>query len=308
MSILYKPWFRALASVRVAIVLALATSALLGVASLLLPSPRGKDALPFSESFTTFLEPVSPEYWWFYLLFVLFTGFTINAIVGTLRSWLVHKQRGARFVGVTLMHLGFIGALFSHLAAGLTAGVEQGALVGSEEVVVGGHPMRLTSWNPVQNPDGTMRTATADVVVDGEPTTIAFNQPIFFDGTRRFLLLVAESVTGGPPVFDVAGVQTEVKIGEDLTTPSRTYEVLQVSNHPSLRAPAVLLRSKEPDGTERWFVAGKAIDSQTGFLGQRPEPAISVVLRRNDGIPILLSSMAVFSLGILLFLWGRRRP
>jgi len=183
--------FAALASTRLGIVLGFAVAGLLALSSLMVPDPRGKDPLPFSESIRAFVDPPSPEFWWFYLLVAAVLAWGVNGVFGTWRTWIVRAGvRDLRFVGVFLVHLGFLVALLAHLVAGLTAGVEERVVLSSIPTEVAGRSLRVVDVRTAENPDGSMRSLVATVDLgNGKEGTLGYNQPLFFDGFTRFLLL-----------------------------------------------------------------------------------------------------------------------
>lgn len=294
----------ALASTRWAVGLGLAAAALLATSSAFVPDPRGKDPLPFSESFDAFF-PMQPQFWWFYALFAVLTLYTLNAAASILRAALRRRVWDLRFWGVTLMHLGAIGALLSHVAAGLTAGVEGSAILGSTPVEVRGRTLRLASYETILNPDGTLRTAIASVEVDGRPRRLAYNQPLWFDQGRRTALLQGERETMGAPRLSFTGRSVDAPVGSRVETPLGPVEVLGISQHESLRAPMV--RMSVAGGPGRWVAPGTPLGAGVALDRFGSETGVLVVLRRNDGAPPLFASMIVFSGGMGLFLWGRRQ-
>jgi hypothetical protein len=68
-----------------------------------------------------------------------------------------------------------------------------------------------------------------------------------------------------------------------------------------------IVRPADAPNAWRWVAAGESLGPGVSFDGVMPEPGLAVVVRRNDGIPILLAASALFSLGIALFVIGRRR-
>jgi len=297
-----------LASSKLAIVLGVLACGLLAISSLAVPDPRSKDRLPFSESFEVFLDPVQAKFWWFYALVAVFSVYTLNATLGTWRSWSARRAPGSRdrrFWGTVLMHLGLIGALGAHLGAGLTAAVEDTAVVSARPTPVAGRTLVLTAYRPVVNADGSPRTAFAEVEVDGRARTLSYNEPLWFDGFTRWLLLQgAEEATTGAR-FLVGGEPVDLAPGETAERDTRSLALLYVSVHPTLRSP--MARVAVDGGTAQWVPVGAAFGEDLALVGLRTEPVVSVLLRRNVGVPILFASMAVFTLGIVLFLGGRRR-
>lgn len=298
---------RSLASVRVGIVLGLAVSALLGVSSLLIPSPRSRQALPFSESFEPFVSSIEPRHWWFYALGVLIALLGLNVALSTLRS-VVRRPRAQwdlRFAGIVLMHVGVIAGFVTHLAAGLSADIEQRALVTGSSGTVAGREMRIVDLEQQMNPDGTMRTASAVVTVDGERTTLGYNDPVFFDGLRRFVLIQELQRVAGGAAFTVAGERVEVGPAE--TFAGGRWRLVRTSAHPSLRAPMALVSPADGAGEGGWLAPGQTLPGEVVFERVRPQPALAVAVRRNDGVPVLVAASAVFTLGLVLFVAGQLR-
>jgi len=303
------PLVRSMASIRLGIVLGFAASALLALSSLTIPDPRGGNPLPFSESLEPFLASFELRYAWFWPLAALLFVFALNVLLSTLRSSLLRRREAwdLRFSGIVLMHVGVVLGLVTHLAAGLSARVEQAALLSRTPTPVAGRSLALVDLTPTLNPDGTLRKVTATVSVDGERRTLAHNDPLFFDTLRRFVLIQDVRRVGGAAVFSVAGQRTSVMSGEDFGTATERWVLGRISSHPSLRAPMVLVRPASSPETWQWVAAGQSLAPNIRFEGTMSENALAVVVRRNDGIPVLLAASAIFSLGLALFLFGRRR-
>lgn len=301
---------RSLASVRVGIVLGFAASALLAASSLTIPDPRGEGAMPFSESFEPFLASFEPRYAWSWALAAVLFLFALGVLLSTLRS-LVLRRRGTwdmRFAGIVLMHIGVIAGLVTHLAAGLSAKVEETAVLTRAPTPLASRTFVLVDVERQVNPDGSLRTATATVTVDGDRRTLAYNEPVFLDGMRRFVLIQDVRQAAGPSAFTVAGEELTVAPGETFGPAGAQWVLGRTSVHPSLRAPMAVVRPADaPDGW-RWIAAGSELAPGLTFQGVLPEPAVAVVLRRNDGVPILLGASGIFTLGLISFLIGRRRP
>lgn len=301
---------RSLSSVRLGIVLGFAASGLLALSSLTIPDPRGPRPLPFSESFRPFLASFQLRYAWFWPLAAVFLLLGLNLLLSVLRLSLP-RPRGAwnlRFAGVVLMHLGVVAGLVTHLAAGLSARIERGALVTRAPTRIAGHALALVDLSLQTNPDGSLRTAAATVAVDGRRRTLGYNHPLFFDGMRRFVLIEGvRQLPGGAASFVISGARKTVMPGETFGSRGAQWVLGRVSTDPSLRAPMALVRRAAAAGKWRWLAAGESLAPGVRFEGVTTERALAVIVRRNDGIPVLLAASAIFCLGLVLFLVGRRR-
>jgi hypothetical protein len=308
-SFLDSQFIRSLSSVRLGIVAGFAVSGLLALASLTIPDPRGGKGLPFSESFEPFFAAFELRYAWFGPLAALLLLLAVNVLLSTLRSSLLRAPQtwDLRFAGVVLMHIGVVAGLVTHLAAGLSAKVEEAALVTRAPTTVTGRTLALVDLAPKTNPDGSLRTATATVSVDGGRRTLAYNEPLFFDGMRRFVLIQQLQQLPGGAAFTVAGERTTVTPGQPFGPEGARWVLGRSSTHPSLRVPMAVVRPADEPDAWRWVAAGESLAPGVSFDGVITEPALAVVVRRNDGVPILLAASAIFSLGLALFLIGRRR-
>ncbi|RME28917.1 MAG: hypothetical protein D6798_01290 [Deltaproteobacteria bacterium] len=298
-----------LGSPRVGVVLGTLVTVQLMASSLFIPSPRSPDRLPFSESIAVFRDAPVGDYWWFWALVATTGMLAVSTIVGGTRALLqraVTNRLDRRFWGITLMHLGFVVGLGAHLVAAHTAGVTGQVLLGPDPVAVGDHRLRVVEGRIDDNPDGTLRAIDA-VVEDetGHRSHIGFNRPWFYDGGRRWVLVQGAQADGLTPVFIVDGHERRLADGQAVSAGGHTWTVLRVSDNPTLRSPMVLLSMDgEPPN---WVAPGWSADglSLTGF---DETFRVSALLRRNDGIPWLLLAMALFTTGVALFEWGRRRP
>ncbi len=300
---------RSLADIRLGIVLGFAASALLALTSLTIPDPRSGEGLPFSESFEPFLASFDRRYAWFWPLAALFFLFALNLLLSTLRSSLLRRREAwdLRFAGVVLMHLGVLAGLVTHLVAGLSAKLEEGALVTRAPASVAGHVLALVDVSPVTNPDGSLRTATATVTVDGARRTLAYNAPLFFDGMRRFMLIQELGQAPAGAAFTISGERRIVLSGESFGPDGARWVLGRISTHPSLRAPMALVRRFDDPEAWQWLAAGQSLVPGVVFEGVASERALAVIVRRNDGIPVLLAASTIFCLGLGLFWIGRRR-
>ncbi len=301
---------RSLSSVRLGIVLGFAASGLLAISSLTIPDPRGRNPLPFSESFRPFLASFQLRYAWFWVLAAALVLFGLNLLLSTLRTSLLRSKRAwnLRFVGIVLMHLGVIAGLVTHLAAGLSAKIETGALLTRAPTPIAGHTLRLEHVSLETNPDGSLRTASAAVTVDGRRRTLGYNDPLFFDGMRTFVLIESvRQVPGRAATFNVFGEQKTVAPGGSFGQKGERWVLGRISAAPSLRLPMVTVRRADGSGEWQWLAAGQSLGPSVLFEGVKPERALAVIVRRNDGIPVLLVASAIFCLGLALFLMGRRR-
>jgi hypothetical protein len=95
--------------------------------------------------------------------------------------------------------------------------------------------------------------------------------------------------------------------GRPFGTEGAQWVLGQINTHSSLRAPMAVVRQADAPDAWRWVSAGQSVGPGVRFDGVMPEPALALVVRRNDGIPILLAASALFSVGLVLFLLGRRR-
>lgn len=306
-SLLQNRLYAALASTRVGIVLALLVTVQLMASSLFIPSPKSRDRLPFSEDLTFFLDAPWDRYPWFWLLAGTTALLALSTTLGATRALLLRAAGGRldrRFWGVTLMHLGFLVGLGAHLLAGVSAGVEGQVLLGPEPTAVGSHTLRLVEGSLRHHPDGSLRAIDALVQDEaGRRIRIGFNRPFFYDGYRRWALVQGAQPSGAVPVFEVAGEARRATVGDGLPGGTREWTLLRVSNNPTLRNPMVAL--VDASGETEWVSPGWS-DGELRLAGFEEALVVSALLRRNDGIPPLLAAMAIFTLGMGLYLAGRR--
>lgn len=292
----------ALGSVRASLFLGMGTAAMLVAASFFVPNPRSRDALPFNESITGFFDPMSMEYAWFYALLAVTFAYGVNGLFGT---WHSLALRGGvpdrRFAGILLMHLGFLGGLVAHLVAGLGTEVEGGALLSSTPTEVAGRTVRLLDAHEVLHPDGTLRTFTGRVDLgDGDVRTLGYNDPVFLDGFRRWILVQAPEEVAGAPRFTVSGAEAPTDASGAWVAGETRYVVERTSQHRSLRAPMVLVRTVGSD-TAEWLGPGMTTAGGLRFEGLGTELAAAVVVRRNDGLPLVAGASVIFLAGLALF-------
>ncbi|MCK6505260.1 hypothetical protein L6R53_17985 [Myxococcota bacterium] len=305
--LLHSRLFATLASARVGVVLALLVTVQLMASSLFIPSPRSRDRLPFSEDMTFFLQAPWERYPWFWLLALSTALLALSTALGALRAFWLRAAAGrldARAWGVALVHLGFLVGLAAHLQAGLSAGVEGQVLLGPDPTPVGAHSLRVVEGSLRHTPDGSLLAIDA-VVEDerGRRQRLGFNRPWFYDGYRRWVLVQGAQPSGAVPVFEVEGTPVRAAAGQGLQVGGATWTVQRVSTNPSLRTPMVALL--DPQGQPLWVGPGWS-QGELRLVGFDPALVITALLRRNDGIPLLLVAMGVFTLGVALFVAGRR--
>lgn len=312
-----RPWYEhpivlAVGSVRASVVLGFTTAALLGAASFFVPNPRSRDALPFHESVRVFFDPVDLKFTWFYLLLVATFFYGVNGLVGTLSGGAQRHARGTfdlRFSGIFLMHAGFVLALVAHLVAGFGTDVEGRYLLSSQPVEIAGRTAVLRDPTEVHHPDGTLRTFTSTLDLGGgDLRTLGYNQPVFLDGFTRWILVEAPKPAPGAPAFTWHGAAIQVGPDGRFQRPDVPYELVRVSMHRSLKAPMASLRPLG-GGEMSWLGPGMTTDEGLRFDGLSESLGVSVVLRRNDGLPWVFVASAVFAAGLALFsadAWRRR--
>lgn len=290
----------ALGSVRASLFLGGATAAMLVLASFFVPNPRSREALPFNESIRVFFDPVSLDHAWFYALLVVVAAYGVNAVFGT---WVHASRRLAagsvdrRFVGIVLMHVGFVLGLLAHLVAGFGTAVEEQAVIGPTPTTVAGRAARLVEVHEVHHPDGSLRTLQGEVELDGERLTLGFNDPIFLDGLRRWILVTGAAEAPGAPRFSRGGAPVDLA--------ASGWSVVRASEHRSLKAPMLLVR-RDADGQTEWLGAGLSTSDGLRFEGVETAVALGVVVRRNEGLPWVAVASVVFSAGLFFFAWAAR--
>lgn len=307
------PAIAALGSVRVSVVLGFATAAMLGFSSFFVPNPRGPGALPFNESIAPFFDPVAPKFLWFYALLAVTFAYGVNGLFGTVRNLAQRYAAGTvdlRFSGIFLMHSGFVLALIAHLIAGFGTEVEGRYLLSHAPTEIAGRTVVLRDALEILHPDGSLRTFTSTLDFGGgDLRTLGYNAPVFFDGFRRWILVEGpEQVPGGAPEFTVDSTPATVDAHGGIGVGAVRYTVVRVSQHRSLNAPMVQV---EPvgGGPATWLGPGFTTDDGLRFEGLGDELGVSVVVRRNDGLPLVLVATAVFAAGLALFAadaWRRR--
>ncbi len=300
------PVLAALGSVRVSLVLGFATTAMLILSSFFVPSPRGPGALPFDESIVGFFQPVAVKYTWFYALLAVTFAYGVNGVFGTWRNVaqrLASRTFDRRFSGIFLMHLGFVLGLVAHLIAGIGTAVEGRALLGSAPVKLAGHTLRLVDAQEIPNADGSLRSFTSHLDMGGgDVRTFGYNDPVFFDGFRRWILVEGPQEVPGSPVFTVSGAAAPVDGDGAYVAGEAHYVVQRVSHHESLAAPMVQLRRIDAGGgAAEWVRAGSATAAGLRFEGFTQELGVAVAVHRNDGLPLVILASAVFLLGLGLY-------
>lgn len=313
------PLLAALGSVRVSLVLGFATAGMLMLSSFFVPSPRGPGALPFDESIVRFFTPIAGTYAWFYALLAVTFAYGVNGVFGTWRNLsqrIASRTFDRRFAGIFLMHLGFVIGLVAHLVAGLTTAVEGRAVLSSAPVALAGRSLRLLDAKEIPNPDGSLRSLTGHIDLgDGDVRTLGYNDPVFLDGFRRWILVEGPQEVPGDPVFSVAGAPAPVDeagafvVGEATGSAAR-YVVQRVSQHASLAAPMVQVRRVDgAGGPAQWLRPGMSTADGLRLAGFDEGLGIAVVIRRNDGLPLVILASALFLIGLALYTWGAaRRP
>lgn len=310
------PLLAALGSVRVSLVLGFTTAGMLILSSFFVPSPRGPGALPFDESIVRFFTPVADKYAWFYALLAVTSAYGVNGLFGTWRNFsqrVASRTFDRRFAGIFLMHLGFVVGVVAHLVAGLTTAVEGRAVLSSAPVELAGRSLRLLDATEIPNADGSLRTFTSHLDLgDGDVRTLGYNDPVFFDGFRRWILVEGPQEVPGDPVFSVAGAPAPVDeagafvVGE--AGSAARYVVQRVSRHPSLPVPMVQVRRVD-GGPAQWLRPGSATADGLRLDGFARGLGVAVVVRRNDGLPLVVLASALFLVGLVLYTWDAvRRP
>lgn len=299
-------WIATLGSVRASLFLGMGVAILLVVASFCVPNPRAEGALPFNESIRVFFTPVSLKFTWFYALLAVTAAWGVNGLFGTWQTLRVHTTRDRRFVGIVLMHVGFLVGLVAHLAAGLGTAVEGQALLTSTPTEVAGRTLRVLEAEEILHPNGALRTFTSTVDFGGDVRRLGYNDPIFFDGFRRWILVQAPKEVGGRPRMTFDGNVVAPAADGTWTVGGSRYEVARMSRHATLKAPMILLQRVGSD-TADWLGPGMTNAAGLRFDGLDAELGVMVVVRRNDGLPFIGVASVIFLVGLGLYAWGMAR-
>lgn len=177
------------------------TVLLLAVGSVILAATRdGASASVGFDDLRGFFAPWSPVHWWFYLLIPLAALYGLNTLLATWDSVVRKWRAGVRSAGpyaASVIHVGFLVAMFGHALGGFTSEDFEPVIVTETwSEVPGFGEARLLTLEVDAMPNGMPKSARATLAVrgpDGETRQeiVDYNQPLS-RGFGGHLALLAE--------------------------------------------------------------------------------------------------------------------
>ncbi len=264
-----------------------------------------------------FLDP-SAWHLWFYLLLPVMALYGLNTLLCTWRALALLIRSGARspaLYGPSVMHLGFLLALWAHAVGGMGGGEDAPVTLGSAWTALDeARQGRLLALEVERLPGGQVKQVHAHVELrepsgETERQVVGYNAPASALFGSRLWLLVRQ---GFVPTVELSHGRRRC------SAPARgicslgnvSYYVLGIlpGGHGSTGAAASLLAQDPERGNRRLLIRlNRSLDVGNGTLTLTrlgSEPQIMLRSRRAPGNPWALAAVLVFIAGMVMM--GRR--
>lgn len=281
----------------------------------------------FPLDLTAFFTPVRIEHAWLYALLVTFSLFGLNllwSLVETIIRMMRSGDMRMKSVAALLIHAALALILLSHVVDGFW-GRSDRMMLGPEPVPLPGLGMvRLEGLQDYHHPDGSLKDTDARLVFkqsDGSELrkTIAYNEPAIFAGGQRQVIIQGGGMqpVGLKVIRESDGAEVDIPAFEPQTLPGGhlvlqgVFEtesglpVAQFAWTPEGGAEGPLFMVLDQRGAQHTQIA--AGGDVYRFKGFMEVPTVSVIVRQNPAIPMVIVALTFSALGtILLGLWIRR--
>ena len=296
----------------------LSTVALLAIGSVVITATRdGASAGIGMDDLRGFLDPPRLAHAWLYLLFLVAALYAVNTVLATWDTVTRRWRGGARApsaYAASIVHAGFLLALFAHALAGFR-GEDRGEVLVSSgwQDLPGFGEARLVSLDVDPLPGGMPRAVSARLELrDGggrvREETVGYNAPLSAGAGARLALLgdfgrvrVARLASGAEGC--AAAERQGCVVGGE------AVRVEAIRSAPD-GGPVALVRARGPSGLEeaRWL----GTDGELAFAGGRPlqlasvavEPGVLLRVREAPGTPWALAAALVLVAGVAL-MWRK---
>ncbi len=303
-----------LKSKKLGIIIGFATAGLLMIGSLQMnfyPEPYAGLA---GGDIRFFFDRPSLAHWWFYLLFLGFWVYGVNAFFCTLDSVLVRLRAGASnltLYGGSICHLAFLVTLLAHLIGGLYTGQEKPLTIGEGPTPFEDAEFRLVGLETTEYPNGMPKEVRAAVKIrKGDRETqqiLGYNHPITLEYGRKEFLLKNYGEAPQGVVLRVAEKSHNLSMKESLNINGFRVQVAGLFMHPNLQRPVVrLIANKDGEQPKQVYVtlgeaSPKVVEgAQIFFEDIKVSRAVQVGLKENPSIPLALGAILLFSVGVAL--------
>jgi hypothetical protein len=293
-----------------------------GVAGLLALGSLVMNFIPSSyqglggEDIRFFFKNTHPLHFWFYLLFLCCVLYALNALLCTWDSLYAKIKAKVKWLpayGASILHIAFLLTLLSHLVAGLGAEVIGRGNLSTEQVQAGPMMLRLVDLKVDNYPHGMIKTTEALVEYQWQgqtrQTTVGYNQPLTTGAGVWELLLLDQGQ-------EIWGINVTINEEPATITSMRPLQrgayrfTLQdiYSTRAALRMPVALVEIEHQGKKEPFYLPlGKPtkVDAnlELTFRQVLSNPYITVNLKKNPAIPLVLAAIGVFLVGLPLVVW-----
>jgi hypothetical protein len=304
------------------------TIALLAVGSVVIAATRdGASAGIHMDDLRGFFDPPRAAHAWLYLLFPVAALYGVNTVLATwdtvARKWRLGVRAPAAYAA-SIVHVGFLLALFAHAVGGFLGEDGDGVLVASGwQEVPGFGEARLVSLDVDALPGGMPRSAEARLQVR-DPSglvreeTVGYNAPLSSGGGARLALLadlggtfVARLGTGGEACVLAEGQACRVGGGSLRLlgfAPGQGGAPGAVVRFTPPRVPADGVERGGSSGEVRVLARGVEVVLSGGAVLRLDaiarEPAIVLRTRSAPGNPWALGASLLMAAGVAL-LWRK---
>lgn len=301
-------------SQKLGIIIGFTVTGLLIIGSLIMNfAPRQYTGLS-GEDISFFFAHKKPIHLWFYLLFLACILYGINTFLCTLDS-IIRKVKGgvrkATLYGASLVHIGFVITLITHLIGGLYSTTDPPVSVAEGWTDLGGVEMKVTDLKTSSYPNGMPKKIVVSVAVreDGIEfsDTLGYNNPVLLQhGVLEILMRDYGWIASGI-ILKVDNRTCDLKITETFNVNGKQVRVDDLYMPPQYRYPVVkLISTAENNEEQQTFLpigennAKEIHGAKIIFADINSVPGVLVSIKNNPSIPLTFVTIFLFSIGMIL--------
>ncbi len=267
------------------------------------------------EDISFFFLHKKPIHTWFYLLFLACIFYGINTFLCTLDSIIKKVKVGIKKIplyGASVVHIGFIITLVTHLIGGFYSSSEMPVSVSSEWTNLGDVEMKVTDIKESYYPNGMPKKIKALVTLKKDGVeysdSLGYNNPVLLQHGVFEILLRDYGWIASSVVLLVDDRACNLKIDEPFHVNGDQMRVADLYMPPQYRYPVVKLISAggSNSGVQQTFLPigeknTKEINgSKITFADIKTAPGVLVNVKKNPSIPLTFVTIVFFSVGMLL--------
>uniref|UniRef100_UPI004029DA99 hypothetical protein n=1 Tax=Candidatus Wujingus californicus TaxID=3367618 RepID=UPI004029DA99 len=266
------------------------------------------------EDISFFFTNKKPIHTWFYILFIAFIFYGINASLCTLDSILKKAKTGTKKIplyGASIVHIGFVITLVAHLIGGLYSNTEPPVTIGNNWTYLGGVEMKVIDLQTNSYPNGMPKIIDASVRVrkDGKEfdESLGYNNPVLLNNGVFEVLMRDYGWIPDGVVLKVDDRTCNIKLNETFNTNGTQILFTDLYMPPQYRYPVIkLVSTAENNKPQQTFLpigdnnTREINGAKVTFADVNSVPGVLVSVKNNPSIPLTIATIIFFSIGMML--------